>query len=107
THARKGDPPPVVWLDAERVRAQYLLSIEYVLRTLQSWVVAYGRDDVLYVVVGDHQPARIVSDDDDSLDVPIHLLARESRLLDAFADGGWSSGMRPNATAPVWPMETI
>jgi hypothetical protein len=107
TRARSGDPPAIVWLDPARVREQYLRSIEYVLRTLQSFVVDFGRDDQLFVIVGDHQPAGIVSGDDASFDVPIHLLAREPRLLDALAGSGWSRGMRPDANASVWPMEAI
>jgi hypothetical protein len=102
-----GDAPAVVWLDPERVRAQYLRSIDYVLHTIQSWVATRGRDNELFVVVGDHQPARIISGDDTSFEVPIHLLARDSRLLDAIAGPDWSRGMRPGANAPTWPMEAI
>lgn len=104
---RSGDAPAVVWLDPERVRAQYLRSIGYVLRTIQSWLVRRGRDNELFVVVGDHQPARIISGDDTSFEVPIHLLARDSRLLDAIAAPDWSRGMRPDPDAPTWPMEAI
>lgn len=104
---RSGDAPAVVWLDPERVRMQYLRSIDYVLRTIQSWLVARGRDNELFVVVGDHQPARIISGDDTSFEVPIHLLARDSRLLDAIAGPDWSRGMLPGPHAPTWPMEAI
>lgn len=107
TEAREGDPPAVVWRDPERVRAQYLRSIAYVLRTVQSWVVAYGRDDALFVIVGDHQPAGIVSGDDTSFDVPIHLLSRDPRVIGVVAGWGWHRGMRPDADAPVWPMAAI
>lgn len=106
-HARAGDPPEVVWRDPDRIREQYLRSIDYVLRTLASFVQAFGRDDVLIVVVGDHQPARIVTGDASSFDVPIHLLARDPAILDSIADWHWSAGMRPGAEAPVWPMEGL
>lgn len=106
-HARAGDPPEVVWLDPERIRAQYLHSIEYVLRTLKSWVVAHGRDHALFVVVGDHQPLGIVAGEGASFDVPIHILTRDRAVVDAIADWGWSPGMRPDSAAPAWPMEAI
>lgn len=79
---------------------------DYVLRVLKSYVVGYGRDDTLFVIVGDHQPAAwVVGGDAASFDVPIHVLSRDSAVLDTAADWGWSSGMRPDAAAPVWRME--
>ncbi len=104
-HARAGDPPELVWRDPDRIRAQYLHSIDYVLRTLKSYVLAYGGDNMLFVIVGDHQPARVVTGGVASFDVPIHLLARDAAVLDVIADWDWSVGMRPGANAPVWRME--
>jgi len=106
-HALSGDPPEVVWRDRERIRAQYLRSIDYVLRTLKSYLRAFGDDDALLVVLGDHQPAWVVTGDTSSFDVPIHVLARDSAVLDAIADWGWSPGMRPAADAAAWPMERL
>ncbi len=106
-HARAGDPPDVVWRDPDRIRAQYLRSIDYVLRTLESWLLEYGRDDMLLVILGDHQPARVVTGDVASFDVPIHLVTRDAAVLDAIDDWGWSDGMRPGADAPVWRMERM
>jgi hypothetical protein len=107
-HARAGDPPEVVWRDTDRIRAQYFGSIDYVLRVLMSYVAAYGRDDTLFVILGDHQPvAWVASGDDASFDVPIHLLTRNPSVLQAIADWGWSRGMRPDPAAPVWLMEDL
>ena len=100
-----GDPPPLVWSDPDRVRAQYLKSIDYVLRTLQSYVSTYGDDRTVFIIVGDHQPARIVSGEAASLDVPIHILARSPEVMAAIADWGWSEGMTPDTASPVWAME--
>src|SRR5690606_27778329 len=106
-HARAGDPPEVVWRDPDRIRAQYLRSIEYVLHTLKSYVLAYGRNDMLFVIVGDHQPAWVVTGDVASFDVPIHFITRDAAVLDAIAEWDWSRGMRPGADAPVWRMEQL
>lgn len=103
----EGDAPEVVWRDTERIRAQYLRSIEYVLRTLGSWVASHGRDDSIFVVLGDHQPVGFVAGDDASFDVPIHVLSRNPGVLDVVDRWGWSRGMRPAAGAPIWPMEEI
>lgn len=105
-HARAGDPPEVVWRHTERIRAQYFGSIDYVLRVLMSYVVSHGRDDTLFVILGDHQPvAWVANGDAASFDVPIHVLSRDPAILGTTDDWGWSSGMRPDAAAPVWPME--
>ena len=47
--------------DAERARAAYGHSIEYSLSTLFSFVQRYGDDDLVLVVLGDHQPATVVT----------------------------------------------
>ena len=47
--------------DAKRARAAYGHSIEYSLSTLFSFVQRYGDDDLVLVVLGDHQPATLVT----------------------------------------------
>ena len=47
--------------DAERARTAYAHSIEYSLNTLFSFVRRYGDDNLVLVVLGDHQPATVVS----------------------------------------------
>ena len=37
-YANAGDPPAVVWQDADRVRAQFLKAIDYSLETLASFI---------------------------------------------------------------------
>lgn len=105
--ARTGDAPEAVWRDGERIRAQYLRSIEYVLHTLRSWVLTYGREDSMLVIMGDHQPVGFVAGEGASYDVPIHVLSRDPRVLEVVDGWGWSRGMRPGASAPTWPMEAI
>jgi hypothetical protein len=34
-------------------------------------------------------------------------MAGDQAVLDTVADWGWSSGVRPEPTAPVWPMDTF
>ena len=45
-----------LWSDPERVRAAYGRSIEYTMNALFSFVQHYGDDDLVLVVLGDHQP---------------------------------------------------
>ncbi|MCX2525225.1 sulfatase-like hydrolase/transferase [Larsenimonas rhizosphaerae] len=93
-----GDPPAVVWQDPERVRAQYLESIDYTLQVIGSFVTAYQQTDPVVIVLGDHQPASIITGDRATRQVPMHILApRGNALLDEATEWGWTSGMIPAA----------
>jgi hypothetical protein len=98
-----------LWSDHDRVRAAYARSIEYSLNTLVSFVEHYGDDDLVLVVLGDHQPSTIVTglDPDLSHDVPISVIAHDPAVLDQIAGWGWEDGLRPSAQAPVWPMDAF
>jgi phosphatidylglycerophosphate synthase len=90
--------------DSERARAAYGRSIEYSLSTLFSFVQRYGDDDLVLVVLGDHQPATIVTGHGASHDVPISVIARDPKVMGQIAGWSWQDGMSPSPQAPVWPM---
>lgn len=93
--------------DAKRARAAYGDSIEYSLSTLFSFVQRYGDDDLVLVVLGDHQPATLVTGQGADHDVPISVIAHDPKVMDRIAGWGWQDGMLPSAQAPVWPMEAF
>jgi phosphatidylglycerophosphate synthase len=90
--------------DAKRARAAYGHSIEYSLSTIFSFVQRYGDDDLVVIVLGDHQPATIVTGHGASRDVPISVIAHDTKVMDRIAGWGWQDGMLPSPQAPVWPM---
>jgi hypothetical protein len=90
--------------DAERARTAYGDSIEYSLRALLSFVRRYGDDDTVLVVLGDHQPATLVSGEGAGHDVPISVIARDPKVMERIAGWGWQDGLEPSPQAPVWPM---
>jgi phosphatidylglycerophosphate synthase len=90
--------------DAKRARAAYGHSIEYSLGTLFSFVQRYGDDDLVLVVLGDHQPATVVTGQGASHDVPISVIAHDPKVMEQIAGWGWQDGMLPSPQAPVWPM---
>jgi hypothetical protein len=93
--------------DAERARAAYGHSLEYSLRTLLSFVQRYGDDKLALVVLGDHQPATVVSGRGAGHDVPISVIAHDPKVMRQIAGWGWQDGMLPSPQAPVWPMATF
>jgi hypothetical protein len=96
-----------IWPSPERVKAAYGDSIEYSLEALVSFVTHYGDDDLVMVVLGDHQPATIVSGQGADHDVPIAVLSRDRTVLDRVSDWGWTDGLRPDPDAPVWRMDAF
>jgi phosphatidylglycerophosphate synthase len=93
--------------DGERARAAYGHSIEYALNTVFSFVQRYGDENLVLVVLGDHQPATLVTGQDASHDVPISVIAHDPKVMDRIAGWRWQDGMLPSPQAPVWPMEAF
>ena len=96
-----------VWRDPDDVRTAYGQSIEYSLRALISFVQRYGDKDLVLVVLGDHQPATIVSGDDAGHDVPVTVIAHDPDVINRISAWGWQAGLRPGPDAPVWPMDAF
>ena len=93
--------------DAARARKAYGHSIEYTMSTLMSFVARYGNDDTVLVVLGDHQPATLVTGEGASHHVPISVIARDPEVMRQIGGWGWENGMLPSPEAPVWPMASF
>jgi hypothetical protein len=101
----QGQTPEELAGSSEKTKAAYGQSIEYSLNTIISFVQTFGNDNLVLVVVGDHQPAAVVSGRQPSHDVPITVLAHDPAVLARIGSWGWQSGMTPHPDAPVWPMD--
>lgn len=105
--ARRGDAPETVWQSTARIRDQYCGAIAYSLEALISFVLEYGDDRLVLLIVGDHQPLSFVTGDSPSRDVPAHLISRDPVLVAAAKDWHWSPGMLPDPAEPVDGMEKL
>jgi hypothetical protein len=105
--AAEGDPPRVVWQDTERVRRQYRQTIEYALDVIASYAETFDMGRTVIVVLGDHQPAPLITGDDATRDVPVHVISGDATVLAAMADQGWTDGFRPGPSAPVMRMDRL
>jgi hypothetical protein len=103
----RGQSPSVVWRDPSQVQAAYAQSIEYSLNVLISFVQRSHDNNLVLVVLGDHQPAAIVSGQQANHDVPITIIAHDPAVLDRISPWGWQDGMKPGPGAPVWPMDAF
>jgi hypothetical protein len=93
--------------DSARARAAYGRSIEYTMSTIISYVRRYGDDKTVVVLLGDHQPATVVSGQGATHDVPITVIAHDPKVMHQIAGWGWQDGLRPSPQAPVWPMSAF
>jgi hypothetical protein len=107
TSAGAGESPEVVWSDRATVRAAYQQAIEYSLNTLISYVETYGDDDLVLILLGDHQPGPVVTGADATRDVPITIVAGDPAVLDRISGWAWEEGLQPGPQAPVWPMDAF
>jgi hypothetical protein len=101
-------PREAAWTaGAAAARAEYGRAIAYSLRSIVSYVETYGDDDLVLLVLGDHQPAPLVTGEGAGRDVPITVVTRDQAVLDRIASWGWQDGLRPGPQAPVWPMDAF
>jgi hypothetical protein len=100
--ATSGDPPEVVWRDRDRVREQYRRALDYALRVVFDYAAQHAADPPLIFVVGDHQAAGFVAQDERP-DVPVHVIGPEG-LVARAKTWGWSRGLIPDDTVEVRPM---
>lgn len=103
----QGQSATAVWHDADQVRAAYAQSIQYSLNSLVSFVQNSSDKNLVLLVLGDHQPATIVSGQSANHEVPISIITRDPTVLDRISDWRWQDGLLPSPTAPVWPMNTF
>ncbi len=105
--ARTGDTPEKVWQMTERIREQYRKSIEYALTNIMSYAITYGDENLVILVLGDHQPAPFVTEESNSHEVLVHLISRDAKVIEAIKDWRWSEGMLPAIDAPTLGMDKL
>ena len=98
-YAEAGPSPAAVWGDRDRIRRHYAEAVYYALRTAGEWAARYLEDGVL-VLLGDHQPAPLITGDAASRSVPVHIIASDASLLADFEAQGFSPGPQ-GAAAPL------
>jgi hypothetical protein len=105
TMATSGEPPEVVWRDRDRVREQYRLALDYALRVVFDYAAQHAADPPLIFVVGDHQAAGFVAQDERP-DVPVHVIGPQE-LVAATEAWGWTKGLIPDRMVEVLPMSRM
>ncbi len=74
------------------LRQRYWQAMAGQLQGTMTQVVAHGRANDLYIIIGDHQPAR-VANYNDGWDTPIHIITQDPALAEAFLPLGFQPGL--------------
>ncbi|HAU17557.1 MAG TPA: sulfatase [Marinobacter adhaerens] len=94
-----GEAPVSLWRDPDRVREHYGQAIAYALEVAGGFAAHYLRQDALMIILGDHQPAPLITGEDASRDVVVHVISANPSLVEPFLSGelpGFQSGIRPD-----------
>jgi hypothetical protein len=100
-------PEAILTREPATVREDFRRSIEYSLTSLISYLETYGDDDLVVVLLGDHQPSPIVTGDTENRDVPITIVAKDPAVMEQVSGWRWEDGLRPGPHAPVWGMDAF
>jgi len=101
--ANQGDSPEEVWRDADRVRDQFRQSVDYSLQVAFSYAERQDGRSPLIIILGDHEPARFVSQRPGQ-DVAIHMIGTPEQIA-AIDLWQWTPGLIPDQDLPVWQMD--
>lgn len=104
---KAGNKASDVIADTTKSRQEYGKSVQYSVTALTEWLERYGNDNTVLVFLGDHQPIARVSGNHASRDVPISIVAKDPKVLDAVNSWNWTDGLRPAHNAPVWKMSAF
>ena len=103
--AGAGERPEELWLDQERVREHFALSVDYALAAMAAYAERYADEQLLLIVLGDHQPATLITGEGASWEVPVHVISGDAGLVEPFVAWGFERGAVPGRLHPERGMD--
>ncbi len=102
-----GEAPEDLWRDGDRVREHYALAVGYAIDAMASYAERYLNAQTVLIALGDHQAAPLITGQDASRAVPVHVIARDLEVLTPFLDWGFLPGVLPPSTEEVRQMDAF
>lgn len=78
------------------MRAGYTGMIDYNYQWLGGYLLLPRAREGVFIVLGDHQPAAIVTGEGATWDVPVHIISSNPELLKRFVAQGFKPGLEPS-----------
>jgi len=88
------------WVHGLEYAEGYTAAVRYVMKTISDYLTRFIEDETFVIIIGDHQPKFPVTPREQPRSVPVHILCRNSRLVEPFEDHGFTSGFIPNGPPP-------
>lgn len=82
THVHKG------FLKQPEVE-DYYTSIVYQFDNIEKFISDYGKQDDVFLLIGDHQPPILSDPNIHGFETPVHIVSRNQKFLDGFKDYGF------------------
>ncbi len=102
-----GEAPEDLWRNGDRVREHYALAVGYAIDVMASYAEHYLNEQTVLIALGDHQAAPLITGQDASRAVPVHVVARDLEVLTPFLDWGFLPGVLPPSTEEVRQMDAF
>ena len=84
--------------DLSNLGPSYVRAMAYEYRSLAGYLREQA-DDLILVLIGDHQPPAAVSGREASWRVPVHVIGRRERILHRLLENGFRPGLEPRSPA--------
>lgn len=84
----------------------YVASMRYQFDWLTGYLADHAPENLVMIVIGDHQPIGTVSGPDQPWDVPVHIIARNPALIARLQAVGFVPGVEPPAS-PLGPTHAL
>ncbi|MEM7119598.1 MAG: sulfatase-like hydrolase/transferase [Chloroflexota bacterium] len=88
-------PAPLHRVPHELLRERYLESIRYELTSFVDFILTEGDENDIFVLIGDHQPARVARRAD-GWDTPLHIISKDQAFIDSFENYAFRLKMATN-----------
>ena len=102
-----GERPEDLWRDRTRIQEAYAHSVDYALNAMIGYAERYVDDRTLVIVLGDHQPAPLITDEHASRAVPVHVISGDPDLVEPFVAWGFARGALPHPDQPARRMDVF
>jgi hypothetical protein len=91
------------WMDLGR---SYADALSYLYQSVTGYLRLRGDRDFVMILIGDHQPAAVVSGEGAPWDVPVHIVASRRLVLNRLIEQGFKAGLTP-ARPTLGPMHKL
>ncbi|MEM7660411.1 MAG: hypothetical protein AAF399_30185, partial [Bacteroidota bacterium] len=85
----------------EKLTPRYLRTVLYDLRAFSQFIREDADPNSIFIVLGDHQAPMVTYYGGDGLEVPVHIISRDTTFLKGFEQYGFQPGMEADTTLPA------